>query len=158
MWKVWNPHFFGNCCLVSPDVVLGRQVFEQSAQNVSEHLQSFLLIYPWKGQCCADVKAAAYSCISETFAVGSDTGSGLRSRPRVACLYQVSMLKNNIVNIWTTSLFMSHHFLSQTVGRPLVSYRMSEQDQMEADIVHTLPITFVSSHTSWNNYILQCVR
>lgn len=100
IWKVWRPHFTGNCCLVSTDVLLGRQVFEQSVQNVLEQLQSFLLIYPRKGQCCADVKATACLCNSKNQSCWVWHRKRFEEKTkfwinRLACLYQVTCWKTS---------------------------------------------------------------
>lgn len=61
MWKVWRPHFTGKSFLVSGDALLDRQVFEHSAQNVSEHRRrvSCSFILERSVLCCADVMATA---------------------------------------------------------------------------------------------------
>lgn len=74
---------FGNCFLVRCPFA-GRQVSEQSVQNVSGISAEFSCLFIREKKVkCANRKATALLCNSETKTAGSGRGSGLRRRKRI---------------------------------------------------------------------------
>lgn len=118
---------FGNCFLVRRPLA-GRQVSEQSVQNVSGISAEFSCLFireKKKVKCCSNRKATALLCNSETKTVGSGRGSGLRRRKRILTDAPVYIKSER----WKTSAFFGlfGFFFFTEIGLFQSSSRNSEQ-------------------------------